>query len=145
MGENSQIVLKIIDKYFHSVGFKIALYVMISIIILFPTYAFITLTRQHHSMVKNLNTLEQIMKKNSEFSLWKKLRKPDQTILKYFGLVSQLGLSFISSFLLLFFLFLYLDKKLGANGILLIIGTILGVGAGIFSAYKILKKYYEKQ
>jgi len=85
------------------------------------------------------------MKKNSEFSLWKKLRKPDQTILKYFGLVSQLGLSFISSFLLLFFLFLYLDKKLGANGILLIIGTILGVGAGIFSAYKILKRYYEKQ
>jgi F0F1-type ATP synthase assembly protein I len=83
-------------------------------------------------------------KKNNEFSLWKKLRKPDQTILKYFGLVSQLGLSFISAFLILFFLFLFLDKKLKTNGILLIIGTILGVASGIFTAYKILKKYYEK-
>ena len=85
------------------------------------------------------------MKKNNEYSLWRKWSKPDKTILKYFGLVSQLGLSFISSLLIFFFLFLFLDKKLKTNGILMIIGTVLGVAAGIFAAYKILKRYYEKQ
>lgn len=66
MSDNITTLKKLLGRYFHSVGFKIALYVMISIIILFPTYAFISLTRQHHSMVKNLNTLEQIMKNNME-------------------------------------------------------------------------------
>lgn len=64
-----------------------------------------------------------------------------QEILKNFGLVTQLGLSVISAILIFVLGFNYLDKKLLANGKLLILGVLLGVLCGILLAYRQVSKY----
>ncbi len=76
--------------------------------------------------------------------MWKNLKSSDREIIKHLGLLTQLGLTVISSILILFFLFLYLDKRFKTNGILMAVGILLGVVAGVFSAYRILKNFYEK-
>ncbi len=64
-------------------------------------------------------------------------------ILKNFGLVTQLGLSVIISILIFVIGFNFLDKKLNANGNLLILGVLLGVSCGILVAYRQISKYYK--
>ena len=61
-------------------------------------------------------------------------------LLKNIGLITQLGLSMISSILIFVLGFVYLDKKLQTDGSLVIIGVLLGVAAGILAAYKLIKK-----
>ncbi|MCD4796696.1 MAG: AtpZ/AtpI family protein [Candidatus Cloacimonetes bacterium] len=61
---------------------------------------------------------------------------------KYFSLISQLGLVVVSSILIFFFLFLYLDRKFNTNGILMAVGVFLGVILGVLGAYRLLRKIY---
>jgi len=77
--------------------------------------------------------------------MWKKLREFDREILKYIGLISQLGLIMVSSILIFFFLGLFLDKLIHTGHILTIIFIIIGVFTGGYTVYKTLMKFYEKQ
>ena len=75
----------------------------------------------------------------------KKMRKKknlNKEWYKYFSLISQLGLVVVSSILIFFFLFLYLDRKFNTNGILMAVGVFLGVITGVLGAYRLLKKIY---
>jgi len=63
--------------------------------------------------------------------------------LKHIGLITQLGLSVVSSILIFVLGFMYLDRKLNTNGKLVIVGVLLGVASGILAAYKLLKKSYK--
>ncbi|MBC8385979.1 MAG: AtpZ/AtpI family protein [Candidatus Cloacimonetes bacterium] len=74
----------------------------------------------------------------------RKFIKADKEILQYLSLITQLGLTVIVSIMIFFFLFLYLDRKFQTKGILIAIGTFLGVISGIYNGYTILKKFYEK-
>ncbi|HHE37904.1 MAG TPA: AtpZ/AtpI family protein [Candidatus Cloacimonetes bacterium] len=65
-------------------------------------------------------------------------------LLTYISLITQVGLTFIISLLIFFFLFLYLDKKLQTNGILTGIGTLLGVFSGFYASYKLIKRFIGK-
>ncbi len=75
--------------------------------------------------------------------LFKKNKKLiNSELLKYISLITRVGTTFIFSLLIIFFLFLFLDKKLQTNGILLGIGTLLGVFAGFYTVYRLVKKYF---
>jgi len=63
-------------------------------------------------------------------------------VMKYIGLISQLGLTFIISLLAIFFLFLFLDRKLQTNGILMIPGLILGILTGGVAVYRLITRFY---
>lgn len=76
--------------------------------------------------------------------MWKKQKILDKELLKYFGLITQLGLSVITSILIFTFGFIYLDRKLHTEGKLIIVGVILGVIAGIVVAYRLIRRFYEK-
>ena len=76
--------------------------------------------------------------------MWKKQKILNKELFKYFGLITQLGLSVITSILFFTFCFIYLDRKLHTEGKLIIIGVILGVIAGIVAAYRLVRRFYEK-
>ncbi len=76
--------------------------------------------------------------------MWKKQKILDKELLRHLSLLGQLGLTVISSILIFFFVFLYLDRKLQTGGILVGVGVFLGVIAGVIAAYKLLKGFYEK-
>ncbi len=76
--------------------------------------------------------------------MWKDQKKINKEILRNIGLVTQLGLVVISSLLIFFFVFLYLDNKFQTKGVLSIAGVLLGVSAGILGAYRLLKRVYQK-
>jgi ABC-type cobalamin transport system permease subunit len=76
--------------------------------------------------------------------MWKKQKILNKELLKHFGLITQLGLSVITSILIFTFGFIYLDRKLHTEGKLIIIGVVLGVIAGIMAAYKLIRRFYEK-
>ena len=76
--------------------------------------------------------------------MWKKQKILNKELLKYFGLITQLGLSVIASILIFTFGFIYLDRKLHTEGKLIIVGVILGVIAGIVVAYRLIRRFYEK-
>jgi len=78
----------------------------------------------------------------SKNNLRKKLFPMNGEVIKYIGLLSQLGLTFISSLLIIFFLFLFLDRKLQTGGILLIPGLILGIVAGGVAVYRLITRFY---
>ena len=77
--------------------------------------------------------------------LFNKIPKPNNEIFQYFTLITQLGLTVILSILLCTFLFIFLDSKINSNGILIPVGVILGVLIGILSAYKLIKRSFEKK
>ena len=76
--------------------------------------------------------------------MWKKQKILDKELLRHLSLLGQLGLTVITSILIFFFVFLYLDRKLQTGGILVGVGVFLGVIAGVLAAYKLLKGFYEK-
>ena len=76
--------------------------------------------------------------------MWKRKNQLNSELLKYISLVSQLGFTVISSILILLAISIYLEKKFQTNGIIILIGILIGVVAGVFSAYKLLKKSIEK-
>ena len=65
-------------------------------------------------------------------------------LIKYINLVTQLGLTVISSILIFLVGAIYLEKKFQTDGILILIGVLIGVAAGVLTAYKLLKRYLEK-
>ena len=65
-------------------------------------------------------------------------------LLKYISLVTQLGLTVISSILIFLVAAIYLEKKFQTDGKLILVGVLIGVVAGVFAAYKLLKKTFEK-
>ncbi|MBN1327306.1 MAG: AtpZ/AtpI family protein [Candidatus Cloacimonetes bacterium] len=66
--------------------------------------------------------------------------KQNREIIKYLGLISQLGFTVIICLLIWFIPFLLLDRKFSANGILTITGIVLGVITGFAATYRLLKK-----
>jgi succinate-acetate transporter protein len=76
--------------------------------------------------------------------MFKKIPKFNNEFYQYFTLITQLGLTVISSILIFTFLFVFLDSRLNSNGILIPVGVILGVLTGVFAAYKLLKRNFEK-
>lgn len=68
----------------------------------------------------------------------------DREILKYLGLITQLGLQFVASILIFFLGFLYLDRLLSANNLLLVPGIVIGLFSGFYNSYRLLKKFYTK-
>ncbi|MCK4654107.1 MAG: AtpZ/AtpI family protein [Candidatus Cloacimonetes bacterium] len=76
--------------------------------------------------------------------MWKKQKILDKELLRHLSLLGQLGFTVVSSILIFFFVFLYLDRKLQTGGILVGVGVFLGVIAGVLAAYKLLKRFYDK-
>ena len=76
--------------------------------------------------------------------MWKKKSQLNSELIKYISLVTQLGLTVISSILIFLVGAIYLEKKFQTGGILILIGVLIGVVAGVFAAYKLLKRYLEK-
>ncbi len=77
--------------------------------------------------------------------MWKKKNRLNNELLKYISLITQLGLTVISSILIFLVGAVYLEKKFQTNGILILVGVLIGVAAGVFAAYKLLKKTLEKE
>jgi len=56
-----------------------------------------------------------------------------------------LGFTIIGSILLFLAGAIFLEKKFQTDGILILIGVLLGTAAGVIAAYKLLKKTLEKE
>ena len=76
--------------------------------------------------------------------MWKRKNQLNNELLKYISLVTQLGLTVISSILIFLVGAIFLEKKFQTDGILILVGVLIGVVAGIFAAYRLLKKTLEK-
>ncbi len=59
-------------------------------------------------------------------------------IIKYFSLISQIGLQFIFTVLIGGWLGLLIDKKLSTSGVFSIFGILLGVIGGFFGVWKLI-------
>ena len=76
--------------------------------------------------------------------MWKRKSQLNSELIKYISLVTQLGLTVISSILIFLVGAIYLEKKFQTDGVLILIGVLIGAAAGVLSAYKLLKRYLEK-
>ena len=76
--------------------------------------------------------------------MWKKKNPLNNELLKYISLITQLGLTVISSILLFLVGALYLEKKFQTDGVLILAGVLIGVTVGVFASYKLLKKTLEQ-
>ena len=77
--------------------------------------------------------------------LLQKLQIKDQEILQSLSLIGHLGLNVVVSLLIFFLFFLWLDRKLHAGNVLLIIGICIGVFSGFYLNYRFLKRFYDKK
>lgn len=75
--------------------------------------------------------------------MFKKYDGFDPEILKYLSLITQLGLTMISSIVIFLLIGRWIDRVCATSNIFLIIGMILGIGGGILSNYMLLRKFYE--
>ena len=69
-----------------------------------------------------------------------KKSKKKHSVAKYFSLLFQLSMTMITSILLFFGLGLYIERRLMANGMWMIGGTLLGVFVGFYAVFKVLSK-----
>lgn len=76
--------------------------------------------------------------------MWKRKNPLNNELLKYISLITQLGLTVISSILLFLVGALYLEKKFQTDGVLILAGVLIGVTVGVFASYKLLKKTLEQ-
>ncbi len=77
--------------------------------------------------------------------MFKKYEGFDPSLLKYLSLITQLGLSMISSIVIFLLIGRWLDSLLETENVFLITGIILGILSGILSNYMLLKKFYGNQ
>lgn len=77
--------------------------------------------------------------------MWKKKNQLNSELLKYISLITQLGFTVIGSILIFLVGAIYLEKKFQTDGVLILIGVLIGAAAGVFAAYKLLKKTLEKE
>lgn len=68
----------------------------------------------------------------------------DNEIWRYLSLLTQLGLNMIIPLLFFFFLSLWLDRKLDAHNIILILGVVTGVVSGFILNYRTLKPFFKR-
>ncbi|MBU5436731.1 AtpZ/AtpI family protein [Tissierella sp. MSJ-40] len=64
-------------------------------------------------------------------------KKDYKDVLKNLGLISQIGISVITPILLGVFIGQFIDKKVGTQGIFIIVFIILGAGAGFLNLFKL--------
>lgn len=76
--------------------------------------------------------------------MWKRKSQLNSELLKYIGLITQLGLTVVGSILIVLVGAIYLEKKFQTDGVLILIGVLIGVAAGVLAAYRLLKRYLEK-
>ncbi len=74
--------------------------------------------------------------------MFKKYDGFDPTLLKYLSLITQLGLSMISSIVIFLLIGRWIDKLLQTANLFLIIGIISGIISGILTNYMLLRKFY---
>lgn len=67
-------------------------------------------------------------------------KKGINSVLHYLVLVSQLGIIMVSSVVICLFIGLYLDNKLGTNGVFITIFILLGILAGFWNDYRLIVK-----
>ncbi len=60
------------------------------------------------------------------------------SIFYYLGLITQLGFSMLFSILLFLAVGIFLDNKFNSRGIMIFIFSLLGIGVGFFSCYKLI-------
>lgn len=75
--------------------------------------------------------------------MWKRKKNLNRELIKYLSLISQLGLTVIGSILIFLVPSIFLEKKFQTDGVLILIFVLLGVSAGVYAAYKLLKKTLE--
>lgn len=63
--------------------------------------------------------------------------KNDKNYLSNLALITQVGLSVITPILLGVYLGIFIDKKVGTNGVFAIIFIILGAGGGFMNIFKL--------
>ena len=56
----------------------------------------------------------------------------------YLGLITQIGFTMVFSILIFLAIGIFLDKKMGGKGIMIFLFSLLGIGAGFFSCYKLI-------
>ncbi len=74
--------------------------------------------------------------------MFKKYDGFDPTLLKALSLITQLGLSMISSIVIFLLIGRWIDKIYDTANLFLIIGIICGIISGMLSNYIILRKFY---
>lgn len=63
----------------------------------------------------------------------------NKKIFEYLNLITQLGLVIVISILCGLFFGMYLDRKVGLNGVFTIIFLIFGIIGGFMAAYQLIK------
>ncbi len=66
----------------------------------------------------------------------------DRKVLKYMALMGQIGAVMVSSIIIFFLIFFFLGKKFHFVSLAIPIGVLLGLFAGFYSVYKLLKKFF---
>lgn len=66
------------------------------------------------------------------------------SVVTYFSLVTQIGLTMVASVLIGFFGGMYLDRWLGTGFLFLILLTLIGVASGFRGAYLLIMKATDK-
>lgn len=74
--------------------------------------------------------------------MFKKYDGIDPTLLKYLSLITQLGLTMVSSIIIFLLIGKFFDDLLNSGKIFLLSGIVLGLVSGILSNYMILRKFY---
>lgn len=71
------------------------------------------------------------------------MSKPDsnKTVIKTIGLISALGTDLVVTTFAGIFLGRWLDRTFETSPLFILVGTFIGLGAGIFGAYLLLKPY----
>lgn len=75
------------------------------------------------------------------------LKKPkidDPEVFKYIGLITELGLSTAIVIVISVLITFYIIRALNLNTYFLTFGILIGLIAGYFNAYRIIKKFYGK-
>lgn len=73
-----------------------------------------------------------------------KKKDDDRSALKNVALISQVGISMASPILLGVFIGQWIDKKVGTEGIFMLIFIFLGVGGGFMNLFKITGTFKNK-
>lgn len=74
--------------------------------------------------------------------MFKKYDGFDPTLLKALSLITQLGLTMVSSIVIFLLIGRWLDNLYETGNLFLIIGVICGILSGMLSNYIILRKFY---
>lgn len=74
-----------------------------------------------------------------------KKKDSDKSALKNIALISQVGISMAAPILLGVFIGQWIDKKVGTEGIFMLIFIFLGVGGGFMNLFKITGAFKNKR